>query len=211
VSVAPEPQGRAVRAIKPQRSAADGSDVPRRSSKTPEVREQRVLYQDARWPLRGRLLFGFLYPVLLAAVVGSLLKGNSVGTEVIVVAVFSVPIVACEWRARRMGFTITPEGIELIRALNRTFVPWDRVDRFVLRKTPGAVDHGQRTVWIQRSKGGLLPLPTLYVTPSSSRWFSWMGPAGLKWNGGRTDDTIAFLDQALGEHQANDAPVRAAT
>ena len=150
----------------------------------------------------GRLFYGLLYPIGIVVVVAGALAGDSIGTLVILAAGFGVPVALCEWRARRMGFMVSEDGIELIRALNRSFVPWARVSQFVLRKPAGAVDYGQRVVWIERTKNGLvpaglLPVPTLYVTPEASRVFRWMGSGGVKWDGGRATETAAFLDQLL--------------
>jgi hypothetical protein len=110
-----------------------------------------------------------------------------------------------------MGFRIRDDGIELIRALNRSFVPGERIDSFILRRTPRAVDYGNRTVWVKRSKRGLLPVPTLLVTPERSRWFSWMGPSGVKWQEGQVGDKIAFLNQMLVAHRSHNAPLGVAS
>jgi hypothetical protein len=156
--------------------------------------------------MRGRLLYGLLYPLGAVAVLAGAIGGDRVGTLLFLTAVLGVPAGVCELRARRMGFAITSEGIELIRALNRSVVPWERVNRFVLRKPPGAVDYGQRVVWIEQSNRGVLPrgslpVPTLYITPKNSRLFRWMGPSGVKWQGGRISDTAAFLDELLATHR----------
>jgi hypothetical protein len=176
------------------------------------AKQQRLIpYQDAHWPSRARLLFGVLYPLGFVAVVAGALGGDSVGTESILAAVFAALIIVCEWRARRMGFTVTDDGIELIRALNRSFVPWERIDRFVLRKPPGAVDYGQRVIWIKQSSKngllpkGLLPVPTLYITPKDSRLFAWLGSNGVKGNGEIAPDATAFLEELLASHRRTSA------
>ncbi len=179
--------------VKPCRGTADPLQMPSRAHK-----QQRLIpYQDAHWPRRARLLFGVLYPLGIVAVVAGALGGDSIGTESILAAVFAGLIIFCEWRTRRMGFTVTDDGVELIRALKRSFVPWGRIDRFVLRKPPGAVDYGQRVIWIKQStkKGvlpkGPLPVPTLYVAPKDSRLFAWLGSNGVKRNGEIAPDPTA--------------------
>ena len=197
---------RGTRSVKLPPGHADAPQVRTRSGITLRPPEAPVLYQDARWPLRGRLLFGVLYPFLAAAVIGGVLNHDPIGTDLILAAGFLLPIAICEWRARRMGFKVTDDGIDLIRAVNHSFVPWESFDGFVLRKPAGAVDYGQRTVWIKRATNGrlpkgLLPVPTLYVTPQHTRWFTWMGPGGIKWSGGTAPDTASFLDQLTATHR----------
>jgi len=160
-----------------------------------------VLYQDARWPWSGRLLYLVcLLPLWLLGVFGSLVTGSP-GTILLVTAAVLLPIALCEWRIRKMGLLISGEGIELVGAINRTAVSWDHVDGFVVRKVGGPVDYGERKIRVTRIGGPTVTVPTVALTPEKSWWRWWFSRTRLKWSGGETSDVVGFLHDQLAKHR----------
>jgi hypothetical protein len=178
-------------------------EVPADANQIVEGPETEVLYQDARWPWSGRILYGvFLYLLWILGVASSLTTGSP-RDVLLVVAILSLPIVVCEWRMRKMGLVITDEGIELVRALHRTPVPWDHIDGFVARKVVGLVDYGERKLWVARTRGRMIPVPTVVLTPEKSRWRWWFSRPRLKWSGGEIGDVMGFLYDELAMHRSS--------
>jgi hypothetical protein len=177
-------------------------EVPSNANEIAEGSVTAVLYQDARWPWSGRLLYGVFFYLLWILGVASSLTTGSPGNVLLAVVILSLPIAACEWRMRKMGLVITDEGIELVRALNRTPVPWDHIDGFVARKVVGLVDYGERKLWVTRTRGGMIPVPTVVLTPEKTRWRWWFSRARLKSPGGEIRDVMGFLYDELATHRS---------
>jgi hypothetical protein len=162
-----------------------------------------VLYQDARWPWSGRMFYGvFFYLLWILGLVGSLTSGSP-GEVLVVVVILALPIALCEWRMRKMGLVITDEGIELVRALSRTPVPWENIDGFIARRVVGLVDYGERKLWVTCTKGRMIPVPTIVLTPEKPWWRWWFSRARLKWSGGEIADVVGFLYDELATHHSS--------
>lgn len=157
---------------------------------------RHVLYQDARWPGTARLIYGvFIAPfwVFLAAeLLGARPSGTSEGTIALWLAFFSLLAAVCEWRARKMGIVVTEDELILVRALNRTRIPWSEIEDF--RPAPYGL-WGEARLRVKR-RGRLrakIAIPTLVLTPSRSWWTWWFQPARLRCVSGEVDDPTAFL------------------
>jgi hypothetical protein len=164
------------------------------TSDLPDGRD--VLYQDARWPGTARLIYGVLiapfWVFLVAELLGARHRGTSEGAIALVLAFLSLLAAVCEWRARKMGILITEDDLILIRALNRTRIPWSEIEDF--SPVPYGL-WGEARLRVKR-RGRLrskIAVPTLILTPSRSWWTWWFQPARLRCVSGEVDDPTAFL------------------
>jgi hypothetical protein len=165
-----------------------------------------ALCQDGRWPGIARVQYGMLaYPLWLLAVAGSIARGD-VANVLIIVALFTSPIVICEWRLRKMGFSVQSDALILVRPLNRTRIPWEDIERFELIRPNGLIDYGDRRLAVKR-RGGILPrstmrIPTLWLSvKDTKRWFPPGGQSRLRWASGELTDIVGFLESQLERHQ----------
>lgn len=167
-----------------------------------EDAENGVLYQEARWPWIARLYScPLLCPLWVAAVVA---VGLGRGLVVAGIAVLTTALV--EWRARNMGVILTAHELVLVRALNRTGIPWTDIEGFDL------IEYGtwgeQRLRVKRRGRVGPVQpaIPTLFVTPTRSHLRWWFQPARLRWRGGEIDDPVAFLGKLPARYTAPTMP-----
>jgi hypothetical protein len=159
---------------------------------------QRNLVQGAMWRSQGRLLYGvFAYPLFVGGMAASFWQPNSLATELLLLIGLSFPIVLGEWRVRRMGFRVSDEGIELVRALNCNRVQWAEIESFV---AVGRGFYGNQQIWLRRRGRGKLPLPTVHLHKNT--WPLPNGGSGLVWAGGRAADAFGFLEGQLAIRKA---------
>lgn len=152
-----------------------------------------MLYQDARWPGSARLMYGaFVAPLWVLAAVRVLAGGVSVSAGVVTSVILALPVVACEWRARRMGIIVSDAELILVRPLNRTHIAWSEINDF---KTVPFGAWGEARLRVER-RGHFrskLAIPTLVLTPSRSWWTWWFQPAMLRGASGEVVDPLVFL------------------
>lgn len=171
----------------------------------PAPGEEAVL-QDARWRGIARYQYGLIaYPLWLLGVAGSIANGKT-GSVLIVLAVFTTPIVICEWRLRKMGFLVQRDALVLVRSLNRTRIPWQEIERFELVRPHKAIDYGDRRLAVKRQQGILprsrMPIPTLWLSARGpKRWLPPRGQTSVRWASGELTDVTAFLESQLLQHQ----------
>jgi hypothetical protein len=164
------------------------------------------LYQDARWPTSARIFYGSLLAIVaIPSLVHARLSGISPTAALYTALVVAVPAAVCEWRARRMGIVVGAEGLVLVRALNRTFVPWEDIERFE-RRDYGIWGEARLCIKRDRRTFSKFDVPTLVLTPTRSHWTWWFQPARLRSQRGDVVDPVGFLEEKLADARRRGRP-----
>jgi hypothetical protein len=156
-------------------------------------------YQGEHWRRVARLVAG----VWIAIVLGpGLVRPRPIEQMLAGVVFVAVLLLLAEWPlARRLGFTVAPEGLTLHTALGRRRLRWDEIDHFAWQQR-----RAFQCLYALAPDGRRTLIPTLQRGAPGWRG-RFLGSSRVRARDGRLADALEVLETAL--DAARRSPARA--